>query len=145
MPAPAIRLAASLPAPHKHLRVLYADDLPELRDVMRISLSRDGHGIECVADGQIALHRVTEDPTFDLVITDHHMPNLNGMEFVRGLRALDYRGRVMVFSSELSAAVAAEYRTLAVDRILYKPVYPSALREVIAELFPGRVAAALAR
>jgi two-component system chemotaxis response regulator CheY len=140
MPAPASRSAASPFAPTKHLRVLYADDLPELRDVMRLSLSRDGHGIECVADGQLGLNRVTEDPTFDLVITDHHMPNLNGLEFVRGLRALDYRGRVMVFSSELSAAVAADYRTLGVDRILYKPVYPSALREVIAELFPGRVA-----
>ncbi len=137
-------LALAPPSP-KHLRVLYADDLPELRDVVRIALSRDGHGIECVADGQLGLNRVAQDATFDLVITDHHMPNRNGLEFVRGLRALGYAGRIMVFSSELSTAVANDYRQLNVDRILYKPVYPSQLRVVLSELFPGRAPAPTAR
>jgi two-component system chemotaxis response regulator CheY len=70
---------ASTSAPVRHLRVLYADDLPELRDIVRLSLSHEGHGIECVADGQLALNRVCADPAFDLVITDHHMPNMNGL------------------------------------------------------------------
>jgi two-component system chemotaxis response regulator CheY len=135
MAAPTPPAQSRLSAPVRHLRVLYADDLPELRDVVRISLSREGHGIECFADGQLALNRVTADPSFDLVITDHHMPNLNGLEFVRGLRVLGYRGRIMVFSSELSNAVAAEYRAIGVHRILYKPVYPSVMREAIAEMF----------
>ena len=121
----------------RFLRILYADDMPDLRDVMRISLSREGHGIECVEDGLFALSRVTADPGFDLVITDHHMPNLNGLELVMRLREQVYPGKIMVFSSELSEGVAAEYQRLKVDRILYKPVYPSALRQVLAELFPG--------
>jgi two-component system, chemotaxis family, chemotaxis protein CheY len=135
MAASASPATPSSSAPVRHLRVLYADDLPELRDVVRLTLSRAGHGIECVADGQLALHRITADPSFDLVITDHHMPNVNGLEFVRGLRALEYRGKIMVFSSELSNAVAAEYRQLAVDRILYKPVYPSVMHEMLAQMF----------
>jgi two-component system chemotaxis response regulator CheY len=121
----------------RHLRILYADDMRELRDVMKISLSRDGHGIECVPDGLVALRRVQADPGFDLIITDHHMPEMNGYEFVTQLRTLPYAGKIMVFSSELSPVVAADYRKLEVDRILYKPVYPSALRQVIEELFPS--------
>jgi two-component system chemotaxis response regulator CheY len=121
--------------PIRHLRILYADDLPELRDVVRLTLSREGHGIECHADGQLGLARVTADPDFDLVITDHHMPNMNGVEFVHNLRAIGFRGRIVVFSSDLTPAVAAEYRRLGVDRILYKPVYPSIMREVIEQLF----------
>src|SRR4051794_39441053 len=86
----------------KHLRVLYADDVRELREIMRLSLSRDGHGIECVEDGAQALQRVMADPGFDLVITDHHMPFMNGPELVQNLRGLSYNGKIMVFSSELS-------------------------------------------
>lgn len=120
----------------KYLRVLYADDLPELREIMRLSLSREGHGIECVPDGQRALARLTADPSFDLVITDHHMPVLNGLELTGRLKALPFHGKIMVFSSELSPAVAAEYRQLGVDKILYKPVFPSVLRHALGELFP---------
>jgi two-component system, chemotaxis family, chemotaxis protein CheY len=123
-------------SPKRFLRILYADDLRELRDVVRISLSREGHGIECVEDGLLGLARVTADPTFDLVITDHHMPNMNGLELVTRLREQVFAGKIMVFSSELSAAIAAEYQRLKVDRILYKPVYPSVLRQTLRELFP---------
>jgi two-component system chemotaxis response regulator CheY len=128
--------ATHLP-PKRHLRVLYADDLPELRDVMRMALSRQGHGIECVEDGRYALDRVLADPGFDLVITDHHMPRMNGIELVSQLRALPFRGKIMVFSSELSQAVADDYRNIGVDKILYKPVFPSQLLEVLTELFPA--------
>lgn len=41
----------------------------------------------------------------------------------------------MIFSSELSPSVADKYVRLGVDRILYKPVYPSALRQVMVEMF----------
>ncbi len=129
-------VTASAPA-KRFLRILYADDMRELRDVARISLSREGHGIECVEDGSLALARVIADPAFDLVITDHHMPNMNGLELVTRLREQEFPGKIMVFSSELSAAVATDYTRLKVDRILYKPVYPSMLRQVLHEMFPA--------
>lgn len=124
-------------APKRFLRILYADDVRELRDVMRLSLSRAGHGIECVEDGTRALARVTADPNFDLVITDHHMPLMNGLDLIRCLREREFAGKIMVFSSELNPAVSLEYRRMNVDRILFKPVYPSVLRATIYELFPS--------
>ena len=135
-PAP---VPAVAPAGRRLLRILYADDLPELRDVARISFSREGHEIECFADGALAFTRILADPTFDLVITDHHMPNMNGLEFVKKLREVGFPGKVMVFSSELSEIVARHYREQKVDRILYKPVFPSVLRKTLIELFPGEV------
>ncbi|MES2695595.1 MAG: response regulator [Verrucomicrobiota bacterium] len=119
----------------RFLRILYADDLHELREVARISFSRDGHGIECVPDGLHALDRIQADPGFDLVITDHHMPQMNGLALVRALREIEYRGKIIVFSSELDPLVAAAYRELHVDRMLFKPVFPSVLRQTLADLF----------
>jgi CheY-like chemotaxis protein len=136
-------LLTSAPAPvavtagGRTLRILYADDLPELRDVARISFGREGHETECFADGALAFARILADSNFDLVITDHHMPNMNGLEFVKKLREVGFAGKVMVFSSELSEIVARQYREQKVDRILYKPVFPSVLRKALVELFPG--------
>lgn len=142
--APSHRPAAGAAAHGvRPLRILFADDVPELRDVARISLGRDGHRVECVDDGARALERYATDRDFDLVITDHHMPNLNGLGLVSGLRTLQFPGRILVFSSELGDVATREYERLAVDRILYKPVFPTALRQILADLFPlGEVAAA---
>ena len=136
MRAPAFMLSDDSTSPKKLLRILYADDMKELREVARIALSREGHLIECVSDGQQALERVTAMPDgYDLLITDHHMPLLDGLELVTRIRALPFAGKILVFSSELSPAVNEAYQELKVDRILYKPVFPSELRQVLADLF----------
>lgn len=122
--------------PKRALRILYADDMRELREVARIALTRDGHSVECVGDGQQALERVTAQPdAYDLVITDHHMPHVNGIELVTRIRELPYHGKVLIFCSELSTSVTETYHRLKVDRILYKPVFPSELRQVLADLY----------
>src|SRR4051812_43891476 len=106
-PIPATVAAVSAVA-RRCLRVLYADDVRELRDVARISFTREGHAIETFADGALALARILSDPGFDLVITDHHMPVMNGLELVTRLREEKFPGKIMVFSSELSDAVAKD-------------------------------------
>ena len=119
------------------LRVLYADDVRELRELVRIVVAQEGHSIDCAADGVHALEMMAaEDYAYDLLITDHHMPRMNGRDLTMNIRRSPFRGKIMVFSSELDPAMSAEYQRLGVDRILFKPVYPSYLRQVLGELFP---------
>ncbi|MBA4137515.1 MAG: hypothetical protein C0518_09390 [Opitutus sp.] len=125
----------------KSLRVLYADDMKELRDLLTIVLSRDGHRVETVPDGSVAWERLRSDPhCCDLLITDHHMPKMNGLELVQQVRTSPFAGKVMVFSSELSPTVHAAYRDLAVDQVMLKPVFPHTLRGALRELFASRPA-----
>ena len=129
-PAPSSRPPQGRPA-----RVLYAEDLRDLRELMRLILRRAGYEIETVADGAEALRRLREPRAdFDLLITDHHMPVMNGLELVRLLPTVLYRGKVIVFSSEIDPAVHREYHRLGVQLILPKPIRPEALRRVLAEL-----------
>ncbi len=119
----------------KSLRVLYADDMKELRQLMEIVLGRDGHHVDSVADGSLALELLRKDlRAYDVVITDHHMPMISGLELVAGLRELHYPGKVIVFSSELSMVVDEAYRSHRVDHILPKPIFPSDLRAIFASL-----------
>ncbi len=123
------------PAPGRPARVLYAEDVRELRQVMCLILEAEGYEIETVNDGAAALQRLQENlAAYDLLITDHHMPVMNGLELVRQLRATSYHGKIMVFSSELDPAVHREYHCLGVKVILPKPVRPAILRKALGEL-----------
>ena len=126
---------ATNPTTKKSLRVLYADDMRELRQLLKVVLERDGHKVESVADGNLALNLLQANPTaYDVVITDHHMPTVSGLELVARLRAMNYAGRIIVFSSELSEKVNLSYHEHNVDFILPKPVFPSDLRALFATL-----------
>ena len=126
MSSPASIPSATVRTTGRKWRILYAEDVRELREVARMALSLDGHTIECALDGQLALARVTADPAaFDLIITDHHMPNMNGLELVAHLRAIAYPGKILVFSSELKKSTEEAYLALKVDRVLPKPIFPS--------------------
>jgi len=118
--------------------VLYAEDRADLRVVMRLILQHEGYHIETVGDGAAALRCLRENPAgFDLLITDHHMPEMNGLELVYRLRSTPYSGKIMVFTSEFDPEVHREYRRLGAPIILSKPVRPSVLRQALQDLLPA--------
>lgn len=123
--------------PGKALRIVHVDDVPQLREVIRLSLSRDGHTVESFADGASALARIREEPAvFDLFISDHHMPKMNGLEVVHELRRIDFRGRIFIFSSEIDHEVNDAYQQLKVDEVLPKPILLPELRQLLLHFWP---------
>jgi len=122
-------------APKKALHILHVDDMRQLCDIVQQSLGRDGHKVESFADGASALARIKEDPTgFDVFISDHHMPKMNGLEVVRELRKIGFTGRIFIFSSEIDEEVNDIYLELKVDHVLPKPILLPELRQLLAEV-----------
>lgn len=66
-------------------RVLVVDDDPTVAEVVARYLARDGHEVECVADGRAALRRALDRPP-DLVVLDLMLPGMDGLEVCRRLR-----------------------------------------------------------
>ncbi|GAA2098224.1 response regulator transcription factor [Actinomadura alba] len=66
-------------------RILVVDDDPTVADVVARYLLRDGHEVECVADGAEALRRALRNPP-DLVVLDLMLPGMGGLEVCRRLR-----------------------------------------------------------
>ena len=121
-------------AAKKTKRVLYVDDMRELREVARIALSKSGHKVDLAPDGTDALELVKANPgVFDIVISDHHMAKMNGLELVVKLREISFPGMIAIVSSELNRDVEVEYRRLGIERILYKPVELQDLRALVLE------------
>lgn len=130
-----IRSSLLGPASAYPLRILYVDDSMISREVVRVILSRAGHSVFCSVDGITALQtlkKVASD--LDLVITDHDMPGINGLDVVQFLRAIAFSGGIMVHSGSLNTHLLAEYRKLGVQHFLMKPASASELLSEVARV-----------
>ena len=108
--------------PKQPLRVLCADDNVLVLDMLSKTLQSAGHLVEVATDGRAAVSRVEEDPGyFHLIVTDTRMPRLDGFGLVEKARSAGFAGRIIVFTSSLSAEERQRYADLRVDRVIDKP------------------------
>ena len=117
------------------MRIFLADDEAAVIQTLTVLLKLDGHFIEWANDGEKAFARLT-DPSadFDVLITDHVMPVLTGMQLVTKLRTANFRGKIIVLSGFLTSAIEEDYRALEVDHILRKPFDVVSLRAALAQV-----------
>jgi PAS domain S-box-containing protein len=89
---PVPRGLAMLTGTERTLRVLVAEDQPINQLVLQRQLESFGLEVEVVENGARAVEAVSEG-AFDLVLMDCRMPELDGYEAVRRIRAAEYPGR----------------------------------------------------
>ncbi|MEQ1674089.1 MAG: response regulator, partial [Candidatus Nitrotoga sp.] len=114
---------------------LVVDDDPINRKLIAIQLGLLGLHAECVENGELALAR-WRDGRFALVITDCHMPVMDGYEFARALRkieASEKRSRTPIFGWSANALAEEGERCFAadMDEFLVKPVGLTQLNDVL--------------
>ena len=70
-----------------NIRFLVVDDFSTMRRIVRNLLKEIGHAnIDEAEDGQVALNKL-KSGNFDFVVSDLNMPNMNGFELLREIRA----------------------------------------------------------
>jgi CheY-like chemotaxis protein/two-component sensor histidine kinase len=86
VPVPAARAAdgAGGPSTLRGLRVLAVDDEPDILDILDDLLARDGHRVDRAANGRAALDRLRA-ATYDLIVSDVRMPEMDGPALYREL------------------------------------------------------------
>jgi CheY-like chemotaxis protein/HPt (histidine-containing phosphotransfer) domain-containing protein len=111
------------------LHALLADDEPVALAVLRATVERLGHVTTAVTDGAAALAAFERDRP-QVVITDLQMPELDGVELARRIRALDgAQPYIAILSASGDQGVDALGDT--VDAVLSKPAREDELRAVL--------------
>ena len=102
-----------------HARILVVDDEPQLTRVLRTGLKSRGYDVRAATDG-LAGFEAFNDWHPDLVITDLAMPNVDGLELCRRLRAIS-TVPIIVLSAKGEEKTKVEALDLGADDYVTKP------------------------
>jgi CheY-like chemotaxis protein len=137
-------VAPALPPPVEGsltgLRILLAEDNPINALLTRELLRRRGHQITEVTSGEAAV-KAMEEGTFDLVLTDIHMPGMDGIEATQAIRRNEAslsrrRTPIVALTADALETGRRACREAGMDGFLTKPVEPTQLDDMFAAFFP---------
>jgi len=124
-------------------RIVFCEDDPMIRKLIRLTLRGTDHAVS-IADDGIAGLALIERERPDLICTDVSMPGLDGLQLTDTLRARPHLAAipVVVISAAVQRGQREEAQRRGVAGYLTKPFSPAALRALIeatiAAAGPGR-------
>lgn len=116
-------------------KILAVDDSPAIRRMVASVLKQAGHDIISAEDG-VEASKVADDCAFELVITDVHMPNMNGIELIKVLREkAAYRHTpLLVLTTESSTEMKQQGRAAGATGWIVKPFNPDSLVAAVSKV-----------
>jgi CheY-like chemotaxis protein len=117
------------------MQILVVEDEKAVGHMIAMVLGGPASKVVRASSGWEALIKIgaTVRP-FDVVITDHRMPRMTGLELVRQLRTKSFGGKILVLSAYLSDEDIRAYEALGVDMMMSKPFDFDELQQAMAVL-----------
>jgi two-component system cell cycle response regulator CpdR len=110
-------------------RILLAEDDDVMREYLARALTRSGYEVQEASTGKVALDYL-ESGTFDLLLSDIVMPEMDGIELAQRAQALPMPPRVMFITGFAAVALQANNQ-MPEARTLSKPFH---LKDLVAEV-----------
>jgi two-component system, OmpR family, KDP operon response regulator KdpE len=101
------------------LRVLIIDDEPPIRKLLRMGLTAQGYQVLEAPNGKAALELIAQGP--DLVILDLGLPDVQGFDLLRTIRARNEQVPIVVLSSRGDEVAKVQALDLGADDYVTKP------------------------
>jgi PAS domain S-box-containing protein len=121
------------------LKILLVEDNPINAMLTRELLRRRGHQISEVTSGEAAIAVMAEE-RFDLMLTDIHMPGLDGVEATKRIRLAELRAGqkrtpIVALTADVLETGKRACQEAGMDGFLSKPIDPAELDSMIAKIF----------
>jgi two-component system chemotaxis response regulator CheY len=118
------------------IKILLVDDSSIIRHMMTNMLV--GLGIQHVTHANNGLEalEILQEQTFDLIITDYHMPEMNGPELIKAIRARWSKNElpILMATGLEDSKIGQEFSTTDIQAKLTKPISVSDLRKTIVNI-----------
>ena len=114
--------------------ILVVDDTRSMRKMVAAVLGGAGYEVSEAGDGMEAFE-LAQSRRFDLVVTDHNMPRMDGVTSVRELRRLpNYEAvALIVLSTEVDPALKQKGRDAGATGWMAKPFDPQRMLDIVAK------------
>ena len=134
--APPATMPAEVAAGERSLRILLAEDGLVNQKVARAMLEKQGHRVEIVVNGKLAVERA-QNESFDLILMDVEMPEMDGLNATQTIRLNEQQrggGHVPIIAMTAHAVAGDRQRCMSsgMDGYVSKPIRPQDLFTVIA-------------
>jgi len=122
-------------------KIMIVEDSPHQQEFLRAALRADGHDIVAASDGGDAIRRL-EAERFDLILTDIFMPDCDGLELIRRIRASDSSLPIIAMSAGAQGPLFLRVaRQFGADATLDKASLPSEIAVAVAGVLADQFAA----
>ena len=121
------------PAAGATLRILVVEDEPLVREVLTVYLAEDNHEVTVAENGRDGLEKY-QAGTFDLVMTDRAMPEMNGDELAREIKKLNGQQPILLLTGFGDLMSGAGEQPPGVDLVVSKPFTLTTLRNAIVKV-----------
>jgi DNA-binding response OmpR family regulator len=112
------------------IRIIVVDDEPTLRLGFKYTLSNETTAVRTAANGRIAIEMASQAP-YDLMILDLRMPDMDGIDVLRALRAQGNPIPIILCSAGFTARAALGAIRHGVVDFLLKPLRPTEIRDAV--------------
>jgi DNA-binding response OmpR family regulator len=119
--------------PTAAIRILVVDDEPFIREINAKVLAHSGYQVDAAADGDAAWQALNA-ASYDLLITDHNMPKVTGLELLKKVRAARMALPVIMATATLPMEEFTRNTWLRPATILPKPYTAEELVGTVKEL-----------
>lgn len=129
------QLTITAPIPGGNERLLFVDDEQMLLEVHQEILERLGYNVMTVRSGIEALELFNDDPElFDLVITDHAMPGMTGIELSRKLLKIRPEIPIILCTGLSKSTISQEAKDAGISEFVMKPIIMKDLAALIRDV-----------
>ena len=114
----------------KMARILLAEDDEDLRRFLVSALEKAGHAVTSFGEGASAYEEIKQE-TFDLLLTDIVMPEMDGIELARRAAELDPALKIMFITGFAAVALNPDSKAPKEAKVLSKPFH---LKDLVNEV-----------
>ncbi len=111
-------------------KIILAEDDDDMRRFLVKALEKAGHQVQSFGEGASAFEEIKQT-TFDLLLTDIVMPEMDGIELARRASELDPALKIMFITGFAAVALHPDSKAPKDAKVLTKPFH---LRDLVAEV-----------
>lgn len=114
--------------------ILVVEDDELVRELLKNVLHFAGYKPSSACDGEEALHRLASE-SFDMIISDLHMPKVNGLALLEQVKLLPQHVPFVMLTGQAADEDVKRGLALGAEDYITKPIFAQALLERVAEVF----------